>query len=298
MDIRRLEIFCRVIESKSFTRAADAVHLTQPTVSENVRLLEEAVGERLLDRLGREVLPTPAGRILYGYARRMLQLRDEAIQALAEYRGALSGELVFGASTIPGAYLLPRIVAAFRADHPDIRITLRIAGSDRILDGLLHNEWELGLVGAPARDPRLECRELPGDRLVLAVPPGHRWASRSSVPPAELAGEGIILREKGSGTRRVLEAALKSAGFDPAALAVIAEMGSSEAVRQAVKSSLGIAVLSSLAVAEDLADGRLHGLSLEGVAMKRPFFIVRCRGRQLSPLAQTFRQRLEELEEG
>jgi DNA-binding transcriptional LysR family regulator len=292
VDIRRLEVFCRVLELKSFTRAAEAVLLTQPTVSENIRLLEETVGERLLDRLGREVLPTPAGRILYGYARRIIQLRDEALQAMRQYRGDLSGTLALGASTIPGAYILPALIEAFRLHHPDIQLHLRIADTAAVVEELLHDKLELALVGARLKEQRLDCDEAFADDLVLTLHPDHPWAGRESVRPDELGNESFILREQGSGTRLVMSQALREHGFDPVKLRVVAEMGSSEAVRQGIKSRLGISILSSLAVAEDVQRGDLVTVPLEGVRIRRPFYLVRCKGRELSPLAIAFYEHL------
>lgn len=292
MDIKRLELFCRVVELGSFTRAAEASLLTQPTVSENIRQLEESLDERLLDRLGREVLPTPAGEILYRYARRILQLRDEAGEALAEYRGRLRGELLLGASTIPGTYLLPRVVAAFQAGHPQVRPTLRIAGSGQIVAKLLQGELSVALVGSAVRDQRLESRELPGDELVLILPPGHPWQRRTEVSAGELAGQPFILREQGSGTRQVMADALRREGLELDALEIRAEMESSEAVVQAVRAGLGIAVASSLAVAEDIERGVLLSRPIAGIRMHRPFYLLLRRGRELSPLALAFCEHL------
>lgn len=294
MDIRRLEVFCRVLELRSFTRAAEAVLLTQPTVSENIRLLEEAVGERLLDRLGREVLPTPAGRILYGYARRIIQLRDEAMQAMQQYRGELTGTLALGASTIPGAYILPSLIESFRLHHPAIQLQLRIADTAAVVEDLLHDRLELGLIGARLKEQRFDCDEMFADELVLTLYPGHPWEGRSSVHPQELENEPFILREQGSGTRLVMSQALREQGVDVARLLVVAEMGSSEAVRQGIKSRLGISILSSLAVAEDVQRGDLLTVALEGVRIRRPFFLLRRKGRQLSPLALAFYEHLRQ----
>jgi len=293
MDIRRLEVFCKVVELKSFTRAADAVLLSQPSVSEHVRSLEETLGVKLLDRLGREVLPTGAGRILHRYARRIIQLRDEAEQAIDQFRGTLSGHLPLGASTIPGAYLLPARIEAFREKFPGIRTTLKIAGTARIVDEILRGDLELGVVGARPRDPRLEARQISSDELVLAVYPGHPWAKRGAVAPEELAGQNFILREPGSGTRSVMTDALKERGIDPAALTVVAEVGSTEAVRQSIKARLGVSILSLRAVAEDIERGTLVRVPVEGLELVRPFYLVQRKGREPSPLALAFLEHLE-----
>ncbi len=276
------------MELKSFSRAADAVFLSQPTVSEHIRSLEEWVGEKLLDRLGREVLPTPAGAILFDYARRIIALRDEAQQSIEKFRGNLAGNLVLGASTIPGAYLLPGFIETFHLRYPSARITLRIAGSGRVVQDIIEGTCELGLVGAPAKETTLELREIAGDELLLAIWPEHRWAGRSGVRLEELCSEPFILREQGSGTRLALEKALQSSGFDPARLCVVATMGSNEAVRQCVRGRLGISFISSLAMAEDLHRGALATVAVEGLGIRRPFYLVHRRNRQLTPLALAF----------
>lgn len=288
IDIRRLEIFCRVVEQQSFTKAAEATLLAQPTVSEHIRLLEESLGEKLLDRLGRQVLPTPAGDILYRYARRMLRLRDEAVQALADYRGKLSGHLTIGASTIPGAYLLPPLIRRFKEHHPEIRLTLRIAGSGRIRQDLAQGELELAIIGDQGKHPDLTAREIFSDELILTAPPGHPLTRQESVTPADLCRYPFLMREEGSGTRGVMARALGEAGFDPARLDVVAEMGSSDAIRQGIKAGLGISILSNLAVEEDLKNGALARIPLAGVPMTRPFYLVQRKNRRLTPLAQTF----------
>lgn len=288
MDIRRLEVFCKVVESKSFTRAADAVHLSQPSVSEHIRVLEETVGDKLLDRLGREAQVTGAGQVLYRYARRIIQLRDEALQAVRSYGGQLSGTLRLGASTIPGAYLLPQRLEAFQAKVPGTKVMLRISGTSRIVDEVLQGELELGLIGALWKDAALICHPYCADQLVLTVAPSHPWAQRREVDVHELSGETFILRERGSGTRMVMTQALAEHGLEVDKLDLCAEMGSTEAVRQGVKAGLGISILSSLAVAEDVRLGTLVSVALAGVTIERPFYLVQRKNRQISPLGQAF----------
>jgi len=288
VDIRRLEIFCRVVELKSFTRAADAVLLSQPTVSEHIRLLEEALGEKLLDRLGRQVLPTPAGDILYRYARQITQLRDEALQALADYSGNPSGRLLIGASTIPGAYILPTLIERFKTLNPATQLTLKISGTGTICQELANGEIELAIIGAPSKDQGLECRDIFSDELVLAVYPEHPLASRGSITLDELSAVPFLLREEGSGTRSVTFETLRDRGFDPSKLDVVAEMGSTEAIRQGIKARLGISILSTLAIREDLQNGTLVRIPIHDVRMVRPLYLVQRKNRQLTPLALAF----------
>jgi DNA-binding transcriptional LysR family regulator len=293
VDFRRLEVFCRVVELKSFSRAADAVFLSQPTVSEHIRALEESFGEKLLDRLGREVLPTPAGAILYDYARRIISLRNEARQTLEKFRGNLAGKLALGASTIPGAYLLPAVIEAFHLRYPSARINLRISGSTRIVQEVSEGIFELGLVGAPPGEASLERREVQGDELLLALWPEHPLTGRQSVSLEELASEPFILRESGSGTRQAMENALRTAGLDPGRLSLVAEMGSNEAVRECVKGRLGISFLSSLAMREEVARGALATVAVAGLEIRRPFYLIHRKNRELTPLAQAFLEHLD-----
>lgn len=292
MDIRRLEVFCKVVELKSFTKAAEAALLSQPSVSEHIRVLEDTLGEKLIDRLGREVAPTQAGQILFQYARQIIRLRDEAQQAIQEFRGNLSGQLNLGASTIPGAFLLPKSIESFKLHHPTIQVLLKISGTSSIVEGVLDATLELGVIGAAWKDPRLEGEDLFSDELILTVYPDHPWAGRSSVSLAELHEEPFIFRERGSGTRMVMTDALKSAGVDPAKFKQVAEMGSSEAVRQGIKARIGVSILSSLSIAEDLKLGTLVQVPIEGVRMPRSFYLVKRRNRQLSPLALAFYEHL------
>ncbi len=292
MDIHRLEVFCKVIELQSFTKAADASFLTQPTVSEHIRMLEEMTGEKLLDRFGREVLPTPAGKILYKYARQMIQLRNEALQALDRYRGVLSGHLNIGASTIPGTYVLPTLIGSFKAAYPTIQITLKISSSGQIVEKILDGTLEAGLIGAKWADRRIVWEEAFSDELILVVPPQHAWASRTSIPLEELASEPFILRERGSGTRIVTFQAFEAAGFDPLRLKPVAEMGTTEAVRQGIKAGIGVSILSSQAVAEDLERRTLVAIPLEGARILRPFYLAQRKNRQSSPLCAAFIEHL------
>lgn len=294
MDIHRLEVFCRVLELQSFTKAADAVFLTQPTVSEHIRALEQALGERLLDRLGREVLPTPAGKILYRFARDIIRLRDEAIQAIDRYRGTLSGHLLIGASTIPGTYILPALIGSFKALYSAIQITLRITDSGEVVERILDGSLEAGLIGARWDDRRISLEEVCSDELVLAVYPEHPWAQEGLIALEELAGQPFILRERGSGTRRVMAQVLESHGFNPTQLQIVAEMGSTEAVRQGIKARIGVSIISSLAVAEDVKRGTLAKIEIKDVSIHRPFYLMQRKSRHASPLCVAFLKHLRE----
>jgi len=288
MEMRRLEVLCKVIELKSFTKAAEALLLSQPTVSEHIRSLEEALGERLIDRLGREVLATPAGRLFYQYARNIIQLREEAVQALEQFKGNLSGHLTLGASTIPGTYVVPRFIGSFKAVNPAIQMTLQISDTAQIVREVLEGNLEAGLIGSKWNDRRILLEELFTDELVLCVFTGHSWARKKRIRQEELIGEPFILRERGSGTRMVMERILEEHGFDSSRLFVVAEMGSTEAVRQGIKARIGLSILSRHAVEDDIQHGTLAPVEIEGIRFYRPLYLIQRRNRRLSPLCAAF----------
>jgi len=292
MDIRRLEVFCKVFELKSFTKAAEALSLSQPTVSEHIRLLEKSVGEVLIDRLGREIVPTPAGRVLYKYAIHIIETLQESMQALSQFKGRLEGRLVLGASTIPGTYILPKYIGSFTSSHPAVRITLKIGDTVNIVEQILDGELEAVIVGYFWNDNRLLAEEIFSDELVLAVHPTHRWAKKKQIALPELVGEPFILREKGSGTRMVLRSIMEEHGFGLEQISVVAEMGSTEAVRQGLRAGIGISILSEQAVNEDFEIGKLVRVEIDEVRFLRPMHLAVRKNRQMTPLCKAFLEHL------
>ncbi len=293
MDLRRLEVFTQVAELKSFSRAAQALGLTQPTVSEHVRALEDELGVPLLDRLGRGATPTRAGALLLGYARRMLALSREARQALDHFQGRLSGELVVGGSTIPGEYLLPQMIGRFKVLYPDISVCLLIGSSRRVTEWIEDGRAEVGIVGAPPGPKSLVARELQTDELVLVVPPAHAWAGRAEVTVAELKTEPLIVRERGSGSRDALERALAEVNAALSGFRVVGEMGSTQAIKQAVRAGVGLALVSRRAVEDEWRASLLSCLKVKDLPVSRAFYLVTHRDRTRSPLAQAFVELVE-----
>lgn len=293
MDLRQLEIFAKVAELGSFSRAAEALHLTQPTVSEHIRALEDELGVRLLDRLGRGTGTTRAGQLLLGYAQRMLALAREARQALEGFQGRMRGELVVGGSTIPGEYILPLMLGRFREKFPEVSTTLVIGDSQAVVDWISEGRVEVAVVGARLPQRGLEYRELMPDEEVVVVPAGHRWQGRDEITLEELAGEPLLIRERGSGTRAALEAALERAGVDLASLRIAGEIGSSQAIKQAVKAGLGVTVISRIAVEEEARQGVLTRLRIRDLPVTRSFHVLTHKERSRSPVAEAFRLFLE-----
>jgi len=293
MNLWQLHIFCRVVECKSFSKAAEAVHLSQPTVSSHIKDLEEHFKCLLIDRLSKEAAPTAAGRLLYGYARRMLALRAEAETALAQHQGKMQGSIVIGGSTIPGGYLLPRAIGKFKLRYPQIRPALIVADTQRIIAGVVEGTIEVGVVGAESRDKRILQEHLIADQLRLIVPVNHPWSGVKAVLLEQLLSEPFIVRERGSGTLKSIQESLGRQGRSIEELNIVAEMGSTEAVRQAIRDGIGVSILSTLAVSEDLESGALKALSIEGLNLTRGLYITRHRQRSLSPLAAAFEEFLK-----
>lgn len=288
MDLWQLHIFCKVVECRSFSKAGKLINLSQPTVSSHIKDLEQHLGCRLIDRLSKQAAPTKAGEILYRYAQKLLSLREEAETAIAEFQGKMKGTLAVGGSTIPAGYLLPGIIARFKKDFPEVKVSMTVGDTDMIIDEALEGNIEIGVVGAKPEDPRAEYEKLLEDELRVVVPRGHPWSGRTFVPMGDLYSEPFIMREKGSGSLRAIQRALTLKGADSNTLNVVAEMGSTEAVYHGIKNGIGISILSTLAVKEDVLRGDLITLEIEGLEIKRSFYLIRNRHRSVSPLAKAF----------
>ena len=293
MDLRQLEIFVKVAELGSFSRAAEALYLTQPTVSEHIRTLEEELAVRLLDRLSRGAAVTKGGQLLLSYAQRMLALSREARQAMDRFQGRMSGDLHVGASTIPGEYVLPTLIGRFKEKYPDISITLLIGDSQTVVDWVSAGRAELGVVGARLSQRGVEYKELMPDEVVVVVPASHTWHGRKQISLDELRREPLLIRERGSGTRAALEATLAEAGLDLGAFRIVGEMGSTQAIKQAVKAGVGVSVVSKRAVEEECKVGLCWCLRVKDLKVMRAFHLATHKERSRSPLAEAFRVFLE-----
>jgi DNA-binding transcriptional LysR family regulator len=290
MDLWQLHIFCKVVELASFSKAGQAIHLSQPTVSSHIKDLEKHFGCSLVDRMSRCAVPTKAGDLLYTYALRLLALRDETEAALAEYQGQYKGKLRIGGSTIPGGYLLPKIIGPFNGEFPNIRISLMIGDSRNIVRKTLDGEIEMGFVGARFSEPHLQTTPLTNDSLKLIVPPHHAWATESSIAIEALRHEPMVVRESGSGTRQVLSKALQANELELSEhFHIVAEIGNTIGIVGAIKSGLGVSILSTRAIEEELKSGTLRALDIQGLDLERQIHLIVDKRRTISPLAGAFR---------
>jgi DNA-binding transcriptional LysR family regulator len=286
MTLRQFEVFLAVARARSFRRASEALHLSQPALSQHVRELEVDLGARLFDRAGRAIHVTDAGRILEEHATRLVATLTDARRAIAELQGLERGTLTIGASTTPGIYVLPRVLGVFKQRYPGVVVTMRLGNSEQVESLVRAGELDLGLIGDRGRSRAEDCLAASiADELVLVVGPRHAWARRRDIQREELATQPLLLRESGSATRQVTERALAAAGVSYRAAMVLEH---TEAIKQGVLAGLGVAFLSIHAVRAELATGRLHALRVRGLRIERHFHLIHHERRQLSATARAF----------
>ncbi len=274
MDLWQLKIFVTVVQEKSFSKASDIIHLSQPTVSSHIKELEKHFQCRLLDRLGKKTEPTRAGWILYDHARKLLALKDTTESVMQEFVGCTRGPLIIGGSTIPAGYILPGLLGPFSKVYPDISIHLVNGDTRQIIEDVKHGRVEMGVVGARTPDPAVVQETLLADEMKLIIPEDHPWADRTAIDFCELSQEPFIAREPGSGTWQSICRTMNKAGLNPERLNVTVTMGSSVSVIQGILNRMGISILSTTAVADDLEKGRLAALSVNDLVLNRFFYLT------------------------
>src|SRR5438128_6778218 len=293
MTLRQLEVFLAVAREKSFGLAASKIHSSQPTRYEHVSELETELGRQLFFRRGRRrvVTVTEAGRVFAEFAERAISAIEGGRQALADLDGLTHGSLLIGASTTPGLYVLPRIIAAFRTKYPGVDVKLQIANSQAIEGRVRERELDLGIVGGHALRPGEECLTSGmRDELVLIVAPEHAWARRREITPDWLTDQPLLVREEGSATRSVTERALQRARVK---FSVAMELDHTEAIKQGVMAGLGVALVSIYAVQGEIATRRLCALRLRGVRIQRHFHVIHHEARRVTARARAFMELME-----
>ena len=288
MDTRQLAAFCAVVERKSFSQAAERLGVTQPAVSLQVRSLEKRLGRRLLDRSGRRVEPTEAGLALYRGAQRMLALEGQLIDELeAGEQGELRGALEVGASTGPGSTVVPVLLCEFQRENPGVAVSLSISDTQSVVDRVAERELELGVVGAARRHRGVVFEPFFRDEVVLACPPGHRFAGRT-ISLDQLREEPLIVMQEGAGVRQVIEDELRRAGTRLRDLEPRFELGLQESVKSAVAAGHGVTFISRAAIEADLAAGTLETARVKGLEPAREISVVRSAGRSPTRAAEAF----------
>ena len=290
MENFRLKVFRIVAEQLNFRKAAELLHLSQPAVSQQVHALEEELGVALFDRSGSRVQLTDAGALLLKYARKAAQLAAEAREAIARLQGDAGGELRLGASTTPAQYILPRMLGAFRKQHPHTVISMISGNTERIVSALLKDEITLGIIEGPATSRAVHKQLFLNEKLVLIVERKHPWADSKNIPISALSDASLLLRERGSGTRRVVELALRRGGLKMSQLNVTMDLDSTEAIVAGVEAGLGVGFVPERAIAKELRLGTLSTVSIEGLEVQRDLTFIRRAGPALEGAAAAFEQ--------
>ena len=290
MDIKQLEAFVYVVETCSFSKAGELLHLTQPTISSHILSLERELNIKLIVRTTKETYPSEAGKLLYNYAKEILIMRENAIQAIQMFSQEMRGTITVAASTIPGQYYLPRLLQSFREKYPDIKFNIQMTDSADVVDRVTTRSAEVGFSGTEIDAPKCVYREFADDRLVVITPnePRFRQYVGKGFPIRQLREEPFISRERGSGTRRETEAFLKALGIQVSDLKTAVEVRSTESIVKMVSEGMGVAVLSKSACEDYQQFGKVLAFDFDNITLRRKLYIIRHKNSILSPIAQVF----------
>lgn len=285
MDVRGLEVFLSVAKHLNYTRAGEEVNLSQPSVSVRIRQLETELGVKLFEQLGKKVALTEAGLVLIPHARRVVTAIEDAQHSIDELQGLERGTLRIGASTTPGMYLIPQVIARFKERYPKIEIHLGIKDTRQIEEGVSRNEFDFGFVGGHLAGDEVDVFPWLIDQLVLIVAPKHRLARKKTIKADDLQSEKFILREAGSATRAAINTHIEIGALQ---LQPIMEMENPESVKKAVQSGLGIAFISKFAVETELNAKTLVAVPVRGLNIERELKIVYRKDKHLGRAAEAF----------
>jgi len=270
----RVQVFRAVAEFGSFRRAAEQLHISQPSVSQHVQLLEDELGVRLLERAAAGVHITAAGEILLTFARRSAKLSQQVLTALARLEGQPGGQLRLAASTTVAQYLLPRILGPFLKENPRIELSVKSGNTEQVTSWVIESSADLGLIEVPANSNAVAVERFAEDRILLAVPRSHPWAGMK-IAAAALTSAPMLMRERGSGTRRVIELAIKRAGLRLGQLHIAMELDSTEAIVSGIEAGLGVGFVSEWAIRKALKLGTLATANIAGMTIQRAFSLIR-----------------------
>ncbi len=298
MENFRLKVFRTVAEEMSFRKASEVLHLSQPAVSQQIRALEEEAGVQLFDRSGgdrqgSQIALTGAGSVLLGYATAAAELMRKAQLELAALNSKVTGDLALGASTTVAQYVLPRMLGVFLKQHPEVHISLISGNTEFIAGAIAERKIALGMIEGPAMRRGLKVVRMMQDEMVLIVSPQHPWASPRNVRPQtitafELAKAPLLLRERGSGSRRVVERALKSAGLPLQSLRVLMDLDSTESIISGVEANLGVGFVSRCALGKVLRLGTVRTVAVKDLQIPRDFSFIWPAGTELAGPAAAF----------
>ncbi len=290
VTLGQLKAFEAVARLRSFSGAAKELFVTQPAVSKKIRLLQDEIGLALVEQIGKQIHLTDAGQLLLGVCREWLETWARFEQSIADLQGLKQGRLRIAVVTT-SKYFMPRVLGPFCADYPGIDIAMEVVNRDRLLERLLRNDDDLYIMGVPPDDLDIDSEPLVSNPLVVIAPASHPLANRQRVRFADLENEAFLMREQGSGTRIAIERLFEEKQVP---LTVKMELGSNEAIKQAVAGGLGLAIMSRHAINPLTGGDQLIELNVQGFPIRRHWYVVKPRGKQLSVVAETFLEFLHE----
>jgi DNA-binding transcriptional LysR family regulator len=300
LDLQKLQIFCEVARQRSFTRAAEALYLTQPTVSQQIQALERQMKVRLFERLAKEVYLTESGQVLYNKAAALLNMAQEAELAVREAAGISAGKLALGVGVTLATYILPELLHRFNMTYKagpntthngsfsPVKFDITLGNSETLAHKLLKNEVDLGLLGSPIEaHPLLELHPFLEDKLILVVNSEDPWVAekRSSVSLADIGNRPLLIRERGSALQAFVERMLDAGHVHPEQYLIMANL---EAIKRSVEIGLGAAIVPALSVKRELEAGRLYALNIEGVEVGRTFIYAHHKDKEMTRPARAF----------
>lgn len=290
VDFKQIEAFVNVAKFKSFSKAGEAIYLSQPTISTHINTLENELNTALFDRMGKEVQLTPAGTLFFEYALDILNKRKQALSSIADFQSRMVGEISIASSTTPCKYILPYITGEFLKIYPDISFKISGISSGEVISKVLNFQAELGIVGEKILDEKLTYFELADDMLTAVTPVNNKFnnVKNQSVFFKDLECECFILREPSSATRQIFESALVTAGYNISKLKVLSEVSSLDAALQFVRYGIGITIISENAAREYIDSNYVKSFHIKDLALNRKIYLVKHSKRTLSPPAKAY----------
>jgi DNA-binding transcriptional LysR family regulator len=286
MDIQQLKVFVSAFKNRGFSRASEELNLRQPTISNHIKTLEKEFNCKLFYRASRTIIPTKEAEVLHGHSIELIERIDALKETIGKIRKDLTGKLIVGTSTIPGVYLLPRIMSEFKKYYPEISFQILISDSKEIVDSISKHELVMGIVGAKIGNEQIKYAPLVEDELIVVTSPSSVKGNRMTLK--ELVKLPMVLREEGSRTRREMGKCLEGKGVSLNRIKIAGIFGSTDAVKQAVKAGIGVSILSKFSVADELEHSILKKIELTDIVMKRQFYIVTHKKRTLPRLYDAF----------
>jgi DNA-binding transcriptional LysR family regulator len=286
MNFNQLRVFDALARQRSFSKAAAELSLSQPTASVHIQNLEQELGIKLVEQLGKALHLTPAGDLLFTYTRRIFSLANEATRAMEELKDKGKGKLQIGASTTPGTYLLPLVLSKYKTLYSQVDLHFEVANSALITEKVAGNQLDFGLVGhSSTKNEQLTYTPLWDDTLAAIFSPQNALAGLKHLTPFDLHAQGLIMREQGSGTRRLIEQAFAKFGVE---LSPAMEFAGTEGVKQAVIANLGVSIVSKSSVSYEEQAGVLVVMDIPELELRRQFYLVHHKDKTITPLAENF----------